>query len=628
MTASEDTAYQEALTAIQNGDKSRARDLLTRLMKTNINNPQYWLYMSTVVDTTREIVYCLKEALKRDPQNITARRGLILYGELPPDPSLAISPQLQQRNWETQYYAGEPLLDATGKPSRKQVGITIGGIAALLVVAVVVFIVLNPPDTRDAWLKALQQRTIGPTSNVPGAAVSPTTTSTPQTTNPAIFNLVSSTPTALYVNTPHARTEAYRSALTAFLRNDWNAVLNFVSQAIKDDPKPDLYYMQGESYRFLKKTKEALQAYEQAIQLDARFAPAYLGRARVRLVSNPELGEAIRSDLEKAVILDNNMIEAHLELAAFKIGRKDASAALRDLDNAARLQPDSPAIYYYRAKAYLVLNQLDQALSNALQANQADPGSLNGYRVLAEVYRANNDLASAIAPLEIYVRYAPDDAEAIAWLGQAYAARGDKELALRTLNQAVEMNLRSFEARVTRAFVYIDLNEAKKAQDDFIAADALRQNAFPVYYGLARVAFLNKDSSDAWRKLTSALALAQSDPEKALTYFWRAQALEDVKQIPAAYADWTELMRLPAQAMTSAMRTTAQEHIQALATPTLTSRPPTGTITQTPTRSATFTITPTPTRTATFTLTPSSTLTPSLTPTPSSTPRATTGDLR
>lgn len=625
MTASEDTAYQEALTAIQNGDKSRARDLLTRLMKTNINNPQYWLYMSTVVEAPREITYCLKEALKRDPQNITARRGLILYGELPPDPSLAISPQLQQRNWETQYYASEPLLDATGKPSGKQVAITIGGIAAFFVLAVAVFVVLNPAGIQlPSWAKGLP--TV-PSSIDATPAGTPTATTTPQQTSTTVFNLVPSTPTPLYVNTPHARTEAYRSALTAFLRNDWNATLNFLTQAIKEDPKPDLYYMQGESYRFLKKTKEALQSYEQAIQLDARFAPAYLGRARVRLVSNPELGEAIRSDLEKAATLDSNMIEAHLELAAFKIGRKDASAALRDLDNAARLQPDSPAIYYYRAKAYLVLSQPEQALSNARQANQLEPGGLNGYRILGEAYRANNDLASAISPLEIYVRYAPDDAEAVAWLGQAYAAQGDTDLALRTLNQAVEMNSRSFEARVTRAFVYIDLKEAKKAQDDFIAADAIRQNAFPVYYGLARVAFLNKDSSDAWRKLTSALALAQSDSEKALTYFWRAQALEDAKQIPAAYADWTELMRLPAQAMTSTMRTTAQERIQALATPTLTSRPPTGTVTPTPTRTPTFTITSTPTRTATFTPTPSPTPTSSPTATSSTTPRLTATDL-
>ena len=53
-----------------------------------------------------------------------------------------------------------------------------------------------------------------------------------------------------------------------------------------------------------------------------------------------------------------------------------------------------------------------------------DPNSPDGYRLLAEVYRAKNDLADSIAPLEIYTRFAVDDAEALAWLGQAYAAQG------------------------------------------------------------------------------------------------------------------------------------------------------------------------------------------------------------
>ena len=103
MSTPENTAYQEALAAIQNGEKSRARDLLTRLIKTNPNNSAYWLWMSAVVESSRELTFCLKETLKRDPQNVTARRGLILQGELPPDPSLAIPAQLQRRNWETQY---------------------------------------------------------------------------------------------------------------------------------------------------------------------------------------------------------------------------------------------------------------------------------------------------------------------------------------------------------------------------------------------------------------------------------------------------------------------------------------------------------------------------------------------
>ena len=143
MSTPENTAFQEALAAIQNGEKSRARDLLTRLIKTNPNNSQYWLWMSAVVESSRELTFCLKETLKRDPQNVTARRGLILQGELPPDPSLAVPAQLQRRNWEAQYFAGQVVPGQLPKTSRLRLALTIGGVLVLVVVAVVAILGFN-----------------------------------------------------------------------------------------------------------------------------------------------------------------------------------------------------------------------------------------------------------------------------------------------------------------------------------------------------------------------------------------------------------------------------------------------------------------------------------------------------
>ncbi len=76
----EETIYQEALNAIQNGDKARGRDLLTRLIKTEKNNAQFWLQMSAVVETAKERIFCLNEVIRLEPENATARRGLNFYG--------------------------------------------------------------------------------------------------------------------------------------------------------------------------------------------------------------------------------------------------------------------------------------------------------------------------------------------------------------------------------------------------------------------------------------------------------------------------------------------------------------------------------------------------------------------
>ena len=622
MITPEDTIFQEAMSAIQAGEKHRARDLLTRLIKTNPNNAQYWMWMSAVVESNRELVFCLNETLKRDPQNVTARRGLIIQGELPPDPNLAIPANLQRRNWETQYFAHQEIPGQLPGLSKTRLALTIGGVLILVVVIVVVVWGYNRQEV-PAFIRWIQKYTPQPTSNVTEEIPTATQvdTTTPQPTGPAAFVLITATPTALYVSTPHPRTESYRSALAAFQRADWNGMANYLQQAIKEDSQPDLYYLLGEAYRMLEKPADALQAYNEAIKMDPRFAPPYLGLAQLLQTTSPSQMTAIRTNLEKAIALDPNFLEAYLDLAALLIDQEDPQSAMTVLDEAAQVNPVSPAVKILQARASLALDLPEQALVFARQANQLDPGSLESYLTLAEIYRANDNLSASIAPLEIYTRYQTQDALALAWLGQAYAAQGDNKDALSTVNQAVALDSNSLDIRLIRAFIYIDLKEPSKARDDLNTANKIKANVFQVYFGLGRVALLDGDEFEAWRSLTLALRLAKTDQEYVQTYYWRALALEGMNQVSAAIADWTEVDILKGVSLTAVQRQTASQHLQNLAA---SATPPTptslNTQTQTPTPTPTATKTATATATSTLTPTATATRTSTVTPTPSPTP--------
>ncbi len=539
----QEPAFQEALIAIQQGQKERGRELLTRLIKIDSAQARYWLWMSTVVDTEKERLFCLKETLKRDPNNNTARRGLILMGELPPDPSLAVPAQLQQRNWEAGFFDN---LSQVAKP-KMPLGIILGVGAVLILIAGIILANLNHVEI-PAFVAWIQRYTPAPTSvnspiflntATPEPLVKPSGT-------PSNMGLLTATPTALYVNTPHPRTESYRAAIAAFQKGDFSTTVHDLLQVLKEDPKVDIYYLLGESYRLQNKTKDAAQAYDLAILQDPKFAPAYLGRARLRQVATPEQTQQVRADLEKAISLDPKLVEAYLELAKFKIANKEAKSALADLESARLLAPVSPMPYYYRAQAYLALNQPDKAVADARQASQIDPASLPAYHLLAEVQRANANMSASIPPLETYTQYARDDVEALAWLGQAYAAGGDMTRGLRLLDQAVTLDNQSFEAHLMRGLVYIEMADGSKALEDLRQANTLRPAVFAVSLGIGRAALVNKDGSEAWRSFSSALIQAKTDTEKAQAYYWRAQALELNKQVLQAIADWNELLRLPA----------------------------------------------------------------------------------
>src|SRR5512147_2564555 len=96
----EDTMFQEAVDALRRGDKARARERLTLLLKAEQTNPTYWIWMSAAVDSAKERVYCLQTALKLDPENATAKRGLILLGALPPDENVQPFSLNRPREWE------------------------------------------------------------------------------------------------------------------------------------------------------------------------------------------------------------------------------------------------------------------------------------------------------------------------------------------------------------------------------------------------------------------------------------------------------------------------------------------------------------------------------------------------
>ncbi len=84
----DDVIFQEAVDALRGGNKAHARELLTGLIKNDQNNVDYWIWLSAAMETSKERVYCLQTAFKLDPENATAKRGLILLGALPADETI------------------------------------------------------------------------------------------------------------------------------------------------------------------------------------------------------------------------------------------------------------------------------------------------------------------------------------------------------------------------------------------------------------------------------------------------------------------------------------------------------------------------------------------------------------
>ncbi|KPL75195.1 tetratricopeptide repeat protein [Bellilinea caldifistulae] len=597
-----DSAFEEVFRALEEGDRQRARDLLTRLLRRDQSNPQYWLWMSAVVETRKERIYCLKEALKRDPNNQAARRGLTLLGVLPPDPALIVPPRLQRRQWQVKIEK-----PAVQRPPISYKRLALYGLAAAAVIAIFLLVLFAPQLLRPREISqrpTISFRPVIAETSQPTAGL-PTLTPTLRLPTPPWEGLQATyTPTAAYVRTPHAVIEAYAIGLRAFERGEWARAAQYFQQAIEaDSTAPDLYYWLGEAERRSGQIGAALNAYNQAIRASPNFAPAFLGRARAGLAgSNPKI-EDIRKDLQTALSLDPNLAEAYLELAQLDLNEERYEAALQNLDRAAELLPDSPLVYEYRARVLLAQGNAEAALADAQRANQLDLTLLPAYLTLGEAQQANGLYRQSIEPLEIYERFAqPPEPRVYALLGKAYLESGEEEKALRVFDEALRLDRLNFEVVMERGKLYLNRGDAQAALSDFNRALTIRPRSFEAALWRSRALLALEAYGDAYIQLNKIEGDAVSNERKAQLYYWRAISLEPLN-VRAAINDWQRLLELGEEVVPAEWLEQARRQLSVLVTPTDTP-PPTRTLTPTPTRQPTRTPTPTRTPPATRTFTP------------------------
>jgi tetratricopeptide (TPR) repeat protein len=577
-------------------------------LKTDQNNATYWVWMSATVETNRERIYCLQTALKFDPENASAKRGLILLGAIPPDESIEPFPLNRPRAWE------EKLLLAHEQPQPKGFSNPVVRLSLIIVVGVVVVgLVVGglmlPGRNTNPFFRVFNTNTPGasPTFTLTPTFVNETAQAVTLTAGPnslAAALGVSYTATPLYVNTPRApqSMDQYNVAQAAYRKGDWASYITNMQQIESFEPNaPDVPYDIGEAYRFQGDFKDALDAYTVSLRIDQNFAPAYLGMARANLLRNPNFD--ITSLLGIAIKDDPNFGEAYLERANYYLNHKQPDLAISDLDAASKRMPNSALVQLGYARAYLAEGNAAKGLAYAQQANQIDLTLLPDYLLLGQAYVANAQYSDAVKPLETYITYDTTDGSAYALLGQSDEETGNYQDAVTESTKALSLDPTQVRAYLYRGLSYLELNNVDEADNDIRKAMEFFPKSFVANLGLMRVSYLEGHYGDAFLHVSSTNALAQTDQQQASVLYWTALIQEKRNDPNDAVTAWQSLLAMPADVMTSQMRDDATQHLAALATAT----PTAGTQTITPAESG-------------ATDTPASTPTPSQTPTPTGTP--------
>lgn len=567
---SKEQMLQEAVEAGQKGEYERARKLLLKLLRLDNREPLYWLLMSTAVESREERIYCLQNVLFLDPENSAAKHDLELLGaEAPQSNTPALIPE-EKEDWQTAEIAAPKI--PKKKRKRREEPWSLAWIVASLGIGVVI-ILLGYYAAENGYLDLVN--TPGPSPAAGTLPAGSQASSTPPTRATATREVAlvprdpedlleaTYTATPVYINTPHPETAAYEQGLVALAAEDWARAVTLFEEVLAANPQSvDAAYYLGEAQLGAEDPLAAQAAFNQAIANGPQFAPAYLGRARVAIAQGAD-APTILGDLNTAILLDGNLVDAYLERASYALARGNAESALGDVTTAEGLAPLSALVQYHKAVVALALEDYSTALQASQRAYDLDLTLLPNYLAKAEAEQGVQQYGASIETMQQYLNFEGEDGAGWQILGLGFQLDGQTEFAVEAFDRALSLDPNLPIAAYYRGLQELAEERTQSALGYLRIAVTGAPDWFEAHIGLAQALTATGNPSGAFFEINTSSPLIETDEQRAMFFYWRATVLEALGQNENALGDWRSLLALPAEVMPAEWRATAESRVQA-----------------------------------------------------------------
>ena len=273
-------------------------------------------------------------------------------------------------------------------------------------------------------------------------------------------------------------------------------------------------YLQGQYFR-ARRTKDGLEKavgyYEQALQLDPRFALAWVGlagahgnQADAAYVPVDEGFRKSRMEAERALALEPNLGEAHAALGRIRMFHDwDWSGADAASRRALEIEPGNATVLRVAAILAATLGRFDEAIDLGRRALEIDPLSLPSHISLGFSELRGRRLQEAEAVLKRAIEFNADYPSVHMQLGRVYLMQSNPEAALQEIEREKEPLWRRFGL----ALAYHRLGRTKQADD--VLADFLETEKDRAAFQIAEIYAFRGEANQAFEWLE--LAYTQRD---------------------------------------------------------------------------------------------------------------------
>jgi tetratricopeptide (TPR) repeat protein len=200
---------------------------------------------------------------------------------------------------------------------------------------------------------------------------------------------------------------------TIFLHRLANVEGTSVSATALNAPKDAVKaYEKGVQSLHKMKLDDAAKELGKAVQIDPKYANAWLDLGRVQLLQ--KMPDAARESFKKATDADAKLVDPWVELGIMASESANWPDAAQYLGRALKLDPvDYPQLWYADAVAGYNLKNLDAAERSAREALKADPEHRNpkADQLLGNVLLQKRQYAEAAEELRAYLKFSPNAAD-------------------------------------------------------------------------------------------------------------------------------------------------------------------------------------------------------------------------
>jgi tetratricopeptide (TPR) repeat protein len=231
------------------------------------------------------------------------------------------------------------------------------------------------------------------------------------------------------------------------------------------------------------------------------------------------------------------------EIAAEGVERADSlslklnSPELKSVNSEILKSPANPALYNHRARIYMQLNQLQEAVNDARRAIRLDSTKADYYLTLVDAHFARNETRPAKDILESMEKKFPGNVETLLKLAEIYYLVQNYQKGIDYVNKALKIDEHLAKAYYIKGTIYRESGDTSKAISSLETAAEQDNRYEDAFYDIG-IMYAARKNPVALEYYNNALRI---NPENPNTLYARARLLQDLGRIDEAIAAYEKI---------------------------------------------------------------------------------------